>query len=118
MATWPATLPQYPLVEGNERTAQSQTIRTDMDSGPAFQRRRFTAASELFQMVFVVDKTQRQTFWDFFNNTLGGGAVAFDWQDPITEVAASFRFMADSVPVESAFSNELFQISANVEKLP
>jgi len=38
--TWPATLP-LPLIEGYGLTPQEAVLRTDMESGPARQRRRF-----------------------------------------------------------------------------
>ena len=38
--TWPTTLP-LPLIEGYGLTPQEAVLRTDMESGPARQRRRF-----------------------------------------------------------------------------
>ena len=38
--TWPTTLP-LPSVEGYGLTPQEAVLRTDMESGPARQRRRF-----------------------------------------------------------------------------
>lgn len=116
MATWPGTLPQQPLIRGYSRTHQPQTVRTEMSAGPAFVRRRFTAASTLFAESFVLDKTQRQTFWDFFNNTCAGGSLAFDWTDPVTGGAAEFRFV--EVPSERALSGIIFEVTANFELLP
>lgn len=117
MSTWPSALPDKPLQRGYSRTQQSQVIRTEMSAGPAFVRRRFTAASDLFSMQFVLDTAERQTFWDFFNNTLAGGSLAFDWTDPVTGTAASFRF-AGEPPNETALSGLVYQISATLELLP
>src|SRR3546814_2554449 len=40
LITWPTTLP-LPSVEGYGLTPQEAVLRTDMESGPARQRRRF-----------------------------------------------------------------------------
>ncbi len=118
MATWPSSLPQSPLINGYSRTQQPQVARTPMDSGPAYQRRRFTAASKPITMMFNLDKAQRQTFWDFFNNTVSGGALPFDWVDPVDGSSVTFSFVGDSVPMETALSAEFYQIAVSMEILP
>ena len=117
MATWPSTLPQDLLAQGFSLTQQEQVIRTQMDAGPDFVRRRFTAASTMISGAIYADATQYATFWDFFNNTLNGGVDAFDWLHPITDASASFRFVG--VPtVTSVAAGILFQISMQLEILP
>jgi hypothetical protein len=116
MDTWPATLPQYPLIAGYARTQQPQTVRTEMDAGPAYVRRRFTAASTYFSESTIVDAAQRATFWEFFNTTLAGGALPFSWKDPVTAAAGIFRFMGE--PQEVAYTDDIFEIKLSLEMLP
>ena len=40
--TWPASLPQYVQEGGYQETLQDQTVESNMETGPAKIRRRFT----------------------------------------------------------------------------
>ena len=117
MATWPSTLDQSLLSAGFSLTQQDQTIRTPMSAGPDFVRRRFTAAATPFNGAIQATPAQHDLFWDFFNNTLHGGADEFTWKHPITGDSASIRFVG--VPtVTSVAAGILFQISMQLEILP
>ena len=94
MASWPASLPQNLNVQGFSYTQQDQVVRTEMDAGPAFRRRRFTAAGIRYSGVIYVDATQHDTLWDFVNNTLNGGVDSFGWTHPIDGTAASVHLTA------------------------
>lgn len=37
--------------------------------------------------------TQLQTFNSFFDTDLDHGALAFDWEDPVTDATVSFAFV-------------------------
>lgn len=117
MATWPASISQDLLVQGFSYSQQIQVIRTEMSAGPDFVRRRFTAASTMIAGGIYVTAAEHTIFWDFFNSTLHGGVDAFDWTHPITDAAASLRFVG--VPTESPVgSGVLFQIQMQLEILP
>ena len=116
-ATWPSTLDQYLMPAGFSYTQQSQVIRTAMDAGPDFVRRRFTAAAIKFNGSIQVTPTEHATFWAFFNNTLHGGADPFTWIDPVSGVAATLRF-TDEPKVSSVSSGVLYQIAMSLEILP
>lgn len=116
MATWPAGLPQYLESSGFQYTQQDQFIRTEMDAGPDFQRRRYTAASTLYGGNIQVTSSQHTTFWNFYNSTLNGGVDSFTWEHPITESAATVRFTA--TPTQSHLGGDLYQISIQLEIEP
>lgn len=64
MATWPATLPQdmgTPLRVNH----QSATLRSEMDTGPAKQRNRFTAVARQYETQLSFDGAQLATFYTF-----------------------------------------------------
>jgi len=118
MATWPSSLPQDVHQQDFQLQAPEGAIRTDMDTGKAFQRQRFTAAVQPFRARIWVDSTQYSTLFDFWKNTLSHGALEFDWKHPITDEAAVLRFVANSPISISAVSGELYQVSLNLEIIP
>jgi len=119
MAVWPVSLPQKPLAESYSEGQETQIARTSMEMGPAKQRRRFTARVDTFSCRFLMDESQVVTFKDFFNNTLEGGALAYDWDDPRTGTTRSFRFRGsgDTAPfsIEGTRSGELYYVSVELE---
>lgn len=116
MSTWPATLPQHPLVENYSETLAKTVLRTDMDAGPAKVRRRFTAAALPFKMSMILDDTDMATFDTFFTTTTAGGATAFDWVHPRTDASGSFRFIGQ--PTVSVVGPDLYKVEFEVELLP
>jgi len=119
MATWPTSLPQKPLAESYQEAQESQLVRSSTETGPAKQRRRFTARVDTFSCRFLMDESQVVTFKDFFNNTLEGGALSYDWEDPRTGNTRNFRFRGsgDTAPfsIEGTRSGELYYVSVELE---
>jgi hypothetical protein len=92
MPTWPATLPQFVLEGGYQETLEDLTVESQMDTGPAKVRRRFTTSVRKFQISIMCDEAQAAIFETFYTTTCGGGALSFDWVHPRTRVARTFRF--------------------------
>jgi len=118
MASWPSTLPQRLHQQGFSYQAPEGGIRTDMEFGKPFQRRRFTAAVEPFAGQMYLDKTQYGTLLDFWRNTLAMGSLEFDWVHPITEEPAVIRFIASEPFKISVASGEVFTVKLNFEVIP
>lgn len=91
-ATWPTTLPQYVLEAGYQETLEDQTVESQMDTGPAKVRRRFTTSVRRFQVTIQCTEAQAVDFEDFYTVTLAGGSLPFEWVHPRTQVARTFRF--------------------------
>ncbi len=91
MAVWPAGLPQNQFVNMSV-TQRDARIIAPTDTGPPKMRRRATAVSKLAQVPIVLKGSEKQTFDDFFNDTLEHGSLSFDWTDPTTDETFSFRF--------------------------
>lgn len=92
MTAWPASLPTEGFSGvGIER--KTAVVRSSMDSGPAKQRARFTAAVRELQVPMFFTGTELQTFDTFFITTLSEGALSFDWLDPVNDSTVSMRFM-------------------------
>jgi hypothetical protein len=85
-------LPEYPISDGHSVTSQSGVIRTEMDSGPAKYRNRFTACSDFPVYQYYMSPTQWQICKQFYNEM--GGAGSFDFTDPDTGEVWSANFLA------------------------
>lgn len=93
MATWPASLPQKLQQSGFSNTFPENTIRGSMSVGPDKARRRDVSAPEPVKGNIIVDEAQYTTLKAFYQTTLGGGVLPFDWTHPITGDAAEFRII-------------------------
>lgn len=77
MAYWPNQLPQ-PALDGYSLAPQSCVSRTDMDAGPARQRRRFTQAPTDISLAFRMRTDQLEIFEAWFEHRIDSGAAWFD----------------------------------------
>lgn len=114
--TWPANLPQSPLVDGFEETPPYEIVRTSMDAGPAKVRRRATSGVRRFQVQFIMTTTQMTIFDDFYVSTLSHGASRYDWDDPRTEVSKEWRIV--DRPRYSPVGSEYWRVSFSLEQMP
>ncbi len=90
---WPWSLPQRPLAQGFNERAPDTAIRTQMEAGPPKVRRRFTAGIRTMDMQLRVDADQVATLDTFYDATLAGGTLRFDWLHPRTGGALTYRFV-------------------------
>lgn len=91
-ASWPSSLPQYVFEQGYSEKLNDQVVESSVDSGPPKVRRRYTKQIRTFAMTIRLSPTQKQTFEGFWQDTLLGGSLPFDWVHPLTRDAMSFRF--------------------------
>lgn len=116
MATWPASLPQQFEV-GARMRRQSGFLRTDTDTGPFKQRKRFTAVSRFWSGTMLMNASQKATFETFYATTINEGADAFDFTDPVDASTVSARFTGP--PDENAEQGVGFwRLSFELELLP
>ena len=113
---WPPTLPQRFQYTNFTETAPASAIRTQMDTGPAKARQRFTAAPRPVKGQIRITFTQRQTLDDFFVTTLAGGTLQFDWTHPISGAAATFRFKSE--PQYQSDRRSLIMAQLDLEIMP
>lgn len=115
MAVWPLSLPQQVLASDYTEAADANTIRSDVDVGPAKVRRRYTAEVKVLQIGLVLTAAQVVTLDTFYDATLGA-VDAFDWVHPRTLAAASLRFR--SRPEYRAIGASYFRAAFALEILP
>lgn len=86
------------LAEGFEETLPELVERSEVDSGPAKQRRVTTAAPSVVTVAYKVTTAERRFLWDFYMNEAAGGAVWFEWFHPVEQEARLARFIKGQPP--------------------
>lgn len=112
--TWPSQLP-VPVVDGYTLAPQDATVRTEMEVGPARQRRRSTAMPTQVTMKCIMTRTQFQIFEAWFKYKALDGAAWFVMPvangSGVTDTDARF-----TAPYQAAALPGLtFEVSATVE---
>lgn len=116
-ATWPTGLPQFVQEGGFSESLPDQNIETPMQSGPAKSRRRFTADMRPLQVQILCTPAQVDLFETFFLTTLRGGSLPFDWVNPRTQVAATYRFRRPP-PSYAVVGGVNVMITMRLERIP
>lgn len=89
---WPITLQQI-LSEANFSYEIADTaLRSDMDIGPQKVRRRYTKGINQLSGSIYLTTAQYSIFYNFYNTTLAGGVLTFEFDHPITGVNTEWRF--------------------------
>lgn len=89
--TWPEELPQFVLMDGYRESPADIVRRTPMEIGPAKQRRIFTSGTKKLPVKLWMSFSQVATFKNFYNNTLLGGSIPFQWIHPRTQDITTFK---------------------------
>ena len=89
-----------------------------MDTGKAFQRRRYTAAVQSVQGKMWLDQDQYATLLDFWTVTTAMGAIEFSWVHPITGNGATFRFNTGEPPRITTITAGLYEVQLTMEIIP
>jgi len=119
---WPATVPDGFMESGYSYKAQSGVIRTNMDTGPAKVRRRFTAVPKNHKGNIILTKAQFATWESWFENVIIFGTLSFTMTNPHTAASMTVRLVipssgeAYSIAPEAGTGNVI--LSLEVEVLP
>lgn len=117
MASWPAApFPQKPLYSGNTETLADTVIRTEMSTGPAKVRRRFTSGVRFAHYELLLKLADLATFRTFFESTCSGGAVSWTWTHPVDGGAITCRFVGQ--PTYTMVSSGRVRVGFDCEVLP
>lgn len=114
---WPATLPQYMLVDGYAQGLGDGRLRSQTDAGPAKVRRRSSAMPKPLQGRMIMDGAQLADLQTFVDMTLMGGSLTFTFPDPVTGSSVLVRFSADLPSWQSRGADNWF-VSLDLEILP
>src|SRR5262245_89733 len=92
MPSWPPGLPDCVTADDYQEQWIGGWIKSEMESGPAQTRRRFTRARRKFQRSMIVDANQYDLFFNWWDIDLLGGTLPFDLMHPINGDPLSARF--------------------------
>jgi hypothetical protein len=115
MPAWPSEFPAA-LVDGFRETVPDNTLRSDMDQGPAKVRQRFTAAVRRLTVSYLLSKAQVASLETFYNQILSGGSLRFDYIHPRSGASVSCRFRQP--PVYNGMNGKYFRVNVELEVLP
>lgn len=115
--TWP--LPYEILQNGFSQAANPVTIRTSIEAGEDKIRRRYTRQIININCNMWITHDQYSTLENFFNVTLQGGVLKFNYPDPIEQkldnpTMYEHRFI--SPPVYTALGGINYSVSMEWER--
>ena len=113
---WPAGLQQKLNVAEFNFKIGNTVITSENDVGPSKKRRRSTKSVDLYACSINLDFSDYQTFYDFFNVELNGGASQFVFPHPFTGVDSYFRMFGE--PTLTPLGGRVFTVSMNWELMP
>jgi hypothetical protein len=101
MPTWPAALPQRPIIAGSGAEEETNIVAAPADVGIGQVRRRYTGQGQFPTYSFRMSEAQVADFWTWFHDSatgLAGGVLPYDWTDPILGTTQSFQLVPQSRP--------------------
>jgi hypothetical protein len=113
---WPGTLPSFLESDGFDYKMGNNAIRTDMEVGLAKMRKRYTKQIDTLTSTMKIDRTQYSVLNTFYQTTLNGGVLPFNFTDPLTLVTSDYRFTGS--PTIKALGGNYFAATFGWEKLP
>lgn len=113
-ASWPSTLQQY-LNETSFGIEFAQSwLESETQIGPKKRRRRTTQNFEKITCSILLDKDFYLTFKNFYDVTLNGGVLPFEFPHPITQVMTNYRM---SPPQISILGGTTFSVTMGWEEI-
>lgn len=117
-ATWPASLPQDLRLDDLELIFPNGSVRGSDETLLVQQRWRFNASVTPVEGTIIIPSADYTTLFDFWKDTLGHGALPFNWEHPITGVTVEMRFLPKSPPVIEGIGQGKCLVSLALEILP
>lgn len=115
---WPGGLPQA-FFRGVGLQPRVSFDTFAVDAGPAKRRSAFGAPTDIVTGPLKLTKAEYVIFKNFYNDTLAYGALEFDWIDPVSELATTYRFLEPvSFAQEMVASGFFFLGEMTLERQP
>ena len=130
MATfvWPPALPQSPIANGYKESMPSNLLRSEAEYGPAKVRGRGGAKPVKVTASYILSTEEAEILDRFVYDSIGGGAVCFDWPRPrfstyhegIKYVRARIVPSSDGLYTKSSVGNtvDYWQVELTLEIFP
>lgn len=117
-ATWPATIPQCPILNGFSEQKQVNVVAFSPDVGPPKMRRRSTTAWWQTSVAYRMTRTQLTTFNTFYETTIQDGSLPFTWKHPILQTNFDWVFDPKETPKIDHVTASTFRVTFNLLRLP
>lgn len=114
MADFPTTLPA-PLLSGYSGEADKAFIRTDMDAGPARQRKRFTTTPYHIDISWRFKSAEMVIFREFHKTDINRGTDWFNMTLDIGDGFATYVVRFTKSCRDDRISNNTWQVSSSIE---
>jgi hypothetical protein len=115
---WPATLPQSSLVNGYGEGVGDSLLENQPDAGPPMTRRRSSATPRALSLSFVMDSDQIATLREFFDDTLLGGSLPFNFPGQVEDETYLVKFQKSGIPKWTALGGDDYIVNMMVWVLP
>lgn len=86
---WPPSLPQSPITNGYKESMPSNLLRSEAEYGPAKVRRRGGAKPVTVKATYILSTEEVEILDEFVYESIGGGAICFDWPRPRFSVSSN-----------------------------
>lgn len=117
VASWPVGVPTGILVNGYQESLPDQTIESQVETGGAKVRRRYTANFEPISGTIRMTSAQLTTFRTWFLDTLDGGSLPFSRAHPRTGDTVTMRFRKPP-PRATPIGGMNFDVAMSMEQIP
>jgi hypothetical protein len=120
MPTWPEFIPAPVYDQISIGAPVGGVLRSEMDAGPAKQRKRFTAAPRPVALVFEpLSAAALSQFEVFYEIEIGFGALDFEMEHPITDLVGRYRFVGGEEPWQVVpIGKDAYRLTVSLELLP
>lgn len=115
---WPVTLPDKFQQSGFSEGVADGLIEHQTDQGPTITRRRTASAMRPMAGTMIITADQLAIFRTFFDTTILGGSLPFNFPDQIQAGTLLVKFQKQGLPRWSVLSSDLYQISLSFMVLP
>jgi len=116
--TWPAQLQQKLNEASFSETLGDTAIRSSTGIGLEKVRRRYTVGVDKLSCSIFIEKDEVALFKTFYNTTLNGGVLSFDFTDPFTDTLTEFRFNTSEPPSLRPVGGNVFNLTMSWERIP
>lgn len=117
ITTWPATLPQCPILNGFSEQKQTNNVSFSPDVGPPKVRRRSTGAAWQTSVAYRMTTAQLSDFNDFYETSLSDGSVPFSWNHPVQQITYYWMFDPKDAPKIDRVTPGTFRVTFNLLRL-
>jgi hypothetical protein len=92
MPAWPGSLPQFPLVDGNNIALGDNRLVFKPDRGRTIMRRATTSRDDSASFTFSLSAAQVASFMSFYKTDCADGSLSFTYLDPTIGATKTFQF--------------------------